>query len=425
MSSETLLSEVLKELAQTLLTDTPSQAILDGLVARIVHVLPVTSAGVTLIVPGEDPEYVAASDAAALQYERLQTELREGPCLAAYASGEAISVPDLRTETRFPTFCSRALAIGLGAVFTLPLHNGNERFGSLDLYRETAGDLTGEDLAAARTLADVTSVYLVNAKMRHDMQELGRTQSDFVSQISHELRSPLTAVLGYVELLIDGAGGEQGGENQRMLHVIERNSRQLLNLIEDLLTMSQVEAKSERLRLEPVDLCEIVDCVRETTALSVVAAGLALTVDMARPTRVTGDRDQLERAVLNLVSNAVKFTPSGGRIEIHGRAVGSDVTLSVRDTGTGIPIAEQHRLFTRFFRTDRSRERQVPGTGLGLYIVNHIVLLHGGAMQVDSSPRGSTFTMVLPINGPQSVRHVTDVGAISDRAVGLAQVAGV
>jgi signal transduction histidine kinase len=424
MSSEALLSEVLKEFAQTLLTDAPSQAILEGLVERIVHVLPITSAGVTLIVPGEDPEYVAASDSAALRYERLQTELREGPCLAAYASGEAVAVPDLRSETRFPTFCQRALAAGLRAVFTLPLHNGNERFGALDLYRETPGDLSADALDAARTLADVTSVYLVNAKTRHEMQELGRAQNDFVSKISHELRSPLTGILGYVELLIDEVAAEPDTESRRMLTVIDRNSRQLLKLIENLLTMSRVEADADELVLGPVDLEALVDRVRETTAPSVAAAGLDLTVELDRPARLTGDGEELERAVLNLVSNAVKFTPAGGLIEIVSRVAGDDISLAVHDTGIGIPVAEQHRLFTRFFRTERSRERHVPGTGLGLYIVNHIVLMHGGAMQVTSTPGGSTFTMVLPIAGPHvDVADVTDVGARSDRALAAAHAA--
>jgi signal transduction histidine kinase len=400
MPSEKLLSQVLKEFAQTLLTDVPTQAILDGLVERIVNVLPITSAGVTLIVPGEDPEYIAASDPAALRYERLQTELSEGPCLAAYRSGEAVAVPDLREETRFPTFCSRALAAGLRAVFTFPLHNGSERFGALDLYRETPGALDEDAIDAARTLADVTSVYLLNAKTRHEMQELERAQNDFVSKVSHELRSPLTAVLGYVELLIDGAPGPQNDEQRHMLCVVERNSQQLLVLIEDLLTMTRIDAGGEHLEIAAVDLCELLGHVRETTAPAMEKADLHLVVDVGTDVSVQGDREQLERAVLNLVSNAVKYTPSGGRIEITTRTQGDDVAVSVRDNGPGIPIDEQHQLFTRFFRTRRSKDQQVPGTGLGLYIVDHIIQMHTGVMKVASSPLGSTFTMVLPISGP-------------------------
>jgi signal transduction histidine kinase len=354
-------------------------------------------------VPGGDPEYIAASDPAALRYERLQTQLREGPCLTAYESGEAVAVPDLRLETRFPTFCDRALSAGLRAVFTFPLHNGDERFGALDLYRETPGALSPTAVDAARTLADVTSVYLVNAKTRHDMQELGNAQNDFVSKISHELRSPLTAVLGYVELLIDGAPGPHNEEQLRMLGVILRNSRQLLGLIEDLLTMSRIDAQEDDLNIGTVDLRDVIAQVQDTTAPAIANAELDLIVDLGPDVRLVGDQEKLERAVLNLVSNAVKFTMPGGRIEILTRTTGDDVAISVRDTGSGIPIAEQDRLFTRFFRGHQSKERQVQGTGLGLFIVNHIVQSHRGAMQVTSSPNGSTFTMVLPRRGPTEV----------------------
>ncbi|MDQ1381599.1 MAG: hypothetical protein QOJ71_2318 [Actinomycetota bacterium] len=400
MPSEQKLSEILKEFAHTLLTDTPTQAILDNLADGIVEALPVTSAGVTLIVPGKSPEYLAASDAAALRYEQLQTELAEGPGLDAFRSGEAVFVADLRRETRFPTFRARALAAGLRAVFTFPLHNGDERFGALDLYRETPGALSSQAVAAAQTLADVTSVYLSDARKRYELQELGRAQADFVSRLSHELRSPLTSVLGYVELLSDGASGELNEEQGRVLGIVHRNSRRLLGMIEDLLTMSSVEAGTCELVMTDVDVGELVERVRDTMAPIVARSELELCVDLARGTVLNGDRDQLERALLNLVSNAVKFTMPGGHVEITTRSEGDDIALSVRDTGTGIPTEEQRHLFTRFFRTMRSKENQVPGTGLGLYIVDHIVGLHGGRMRVASSPRGSTFTMVLPMRGP-------------------------
>src|ERR1700729_3318370 len=142
------LSDVLSEFARTMVTDFPIQGILDHLVTRIVDVLPVTAAGVTLIDPGLEPQYVAASDASALRYEMLQTELGEGPCLAAYRSDEAISVPDLRIEDRFPRFAPRALESGLTAVFTFPLRHQDLRLGALDLYRDTAGPLSPASMIA-------------------------------------------------------------------------------------------------------------------------------------------------------------------------------------------------------------------------------------------------------------------------------------
>ena len=158
------LSNVLSEFARTLLTDFPIQAILDHLVLRIVDVLPVSAAGVTLIEPGVSPRYIAASDASALRFERLQTELGEGPCLEAYTTGVPISVPDLADDDRFPGFASRAMEAGLVAVFTFPLHHGGRGLGALDLYRDSAGPLDAAAMVAAQTLADVASAYLLNAQ---------------------------------------------------------------------------------------------------------------------------------------------------------------------------------------------------------------------------------------------------------------------
>jgi diguanylate cyclase (GGDEF)-like protein len=163
------LSDVLSEFARTMVTEFPIQGILDHLVKRIVDIMPITGVGVTLISAGLDPRYVAASDAAALRYEKLQTELGEGPCLAAF--GGAISVPDLRLDDRFPTFSPRAVESGLAAVFTFPLRHKHLQLGALDLYRDTPGPLSLESMTAAQTLADVAAAYLINAQARSDLQD--------------------------------------------------------------------------------------------------------------------------------------------------------------------------------------------------------------------------------------------------------------
>ena len=165
------LADVLSEFARTMVTDFPIQRILDHLVERIVDIMPITGAGVTLISETLDPQYVAASNASALRYEKLQTELAEGPCLAAYHTGEAVSVPDLNDDPRFPVFGPRALTAGLTAVFTFPLRHDDRPLGALDLYRATPGPLTPESMSAAQTLADVASAYLINARARSDLQD--------------------------------------------------------------------------------------------------------------------------------------------------------------------------------------------------------------------------------------------------------------
>jgi diguanylate cyclase (GGDEF)-like protein len=169
VASERQLSAVLSEFALTMVTNFPVQRILERLVGRIAEMLPITGAGVTLISPTTQPRYVAASDEAALRYERLQTELGEGPCLAAYRTGEAVTVADLRREDRFSRFGPRAVEAGLVAVFAFPLRHEDRQLGALDLYRETPGGLSDDDMKAAQTLADVASAYLINAQARLDL----------------------------------------------------------------------------------------------------------------------------------------------------------------------------------------------------------------------------------------------------------------
>ena len=211
MVHEDKLSAVLSEFARTLATDFPIQGILDHLVERIVEVLPVTAAGVTLISAGMAPRYIAASDESALRYEQLQTEIGEGPCLSAYESGEPVAVPDLGDDDRFPRFGPAAVAAGLAAVFTFPLRHGDGRLGALDLYRDTPGELDPHDMDAAQTLADVAAAYLLNAQAREE----ARAASD---RFRHNaLHDPLTGLPNRLLL------------QQRLEHAAQRAKRSHTN----------------------------------------------------------------------------------------------------------------------------------------------------------------------------------------------------
>ena len=211
MVNEDKLSSVLSEFARTLITDFPIQGILDHLVERIVEVLPVTSTGVTLISPGMAPRYIAASDESALRFERLQTDIGQGPCLVAYTSGEAVSIPDLGADDRFPRFAPAALAAGLAAVFTFPLRHGDGRLGALDLYRDTPGELDPHDMDAAQTMADVAAAYLLNAQAR---DEARATSERFHHDALHD---PLTGLANRVLL------------QERLEHASERRKRSHTN----------------------------------------------------------------------------------------------------------------------------------------------------------------------------------------------------
>ncbi len=211
VAQEDKLSAVLSEFARTLATDFPIQRILDHLVERIVEVLPVSAAGVTLISAGRTPRYIAASDASALRYEQLQTQVRQGPCLTVYDTGEAVSVPDLNLDDRFPRFTPPALAAGLAAVFTFPMRHGTGRLGALDLYRDVPGALDPHDMEAAQTLADVAAAYLLNAQAR---EEARATATRFHHIALHD---PLTGLPN--RLLLE----------QRLEHAARRASRSKTN----------------------------------------------------------------------------------------------------------------------------------------------------------------------------------------------------
>jgi len=215
---ERQLSDILSEFARTLATDFPIQGILDHLVDRIVETMPITGAGVTLASETVSPHYVAASDGRALAYVKLQTALNEGPCVVAYRTGEAVVIPDLREDDQFPLFGPQAREAGLGAVFTFPLCQEGMRLGALDLYRDTPGSLSDEDIVIAETLADVASAYLVNAQVRADLLESSIHANDLalhdaltglpnrpllLARIEHALRSSLRSGRVVAVLFID------------------------------------------------------------------------------------------------------------------------------------------------------------------------------------------------------------------------------
>ena len=230
------------------------------------------------------------------------------------------------------------------------------------------------------------------------LTRLDRDKNDFVSSVSHELRTPVTSMLGYLELLSDGEAGPVSAPQERMLEIVRRNSRRLLSRIEDLLTVSGLEAMKMRLVLAPVSVPALIESVVAVMSPTLSGRDLSVTVDVADDaTTVTADAEQLDRVLINLLSNAIKFTPDGGRVSITARRVGESLELVVADTGIGVPPDELPRVFERFFRSSNAQDMAVPGTGLGLVIVKGIVELHGGDVTLRSTPGlGTEVTVTLP-----------------------------
>jgi len=236
----------------------------------------------------------------------------------------------------------------------------------------------------------------------HDVTELRRLENlrrEFVSNVSHELKTPLTAIQACTETLLAGAIDEPEHCRQFVAR-IEEHAERLHALILDLLRLARIESTTDVFDLQPVALAEVVDhCVDEHRPLA-EAKKISLAIEPPpEPLRVRADEEGLHTILSNLVDNAVKYTPTGGRVSLRWRAEGKNAVIAVEDTGPGIAEEHQGRIFERFYRVDKARSRELGGTGLGLSIVKHLVHVFGGTVEVRSQPgHGSTFTVRLPLD---------------------------
>ncbi len=267
----------------------------------------------------------------------------------------------------------------------------------LETQRE--GLLLKERLARAEAETAQTLLTEQNERLR----ELDRLKDEFVSLVSHELRTPLTSISGYLELLLDGEAGELTEEQRRLLRIVDRNSGRLLHLVGDLLFLAQVDSGKLTVDLAEVELDGLVaECVE---AAQPVAADkrVQLTSDVTPVPVTVGDRSRLAQLLDNLISNAIKFTPEGGRVELRLVPENGNAVLEIADTGIGIPLEEQDKLFERFFRSSTATEHAIQGTGLGLSIARAIVERHDGTIGLDSAPgTGTTVRVSIPLRSPSS-----------------------
>jgi PAS domain S-box-containing protein len=231
------------------------------------------------------------------------------------------------------------------------------------------------------------------------LRSLDRLKDEFVALVSHELRTPLTSIRGYLELVLDDAD-KLATEHQEFLQIVDRNVDRLLHLVSDLLLVAQVDAGKLTFEWTEVDLASLVgECVQAARpAAEGAGVELAFRATSAQP--ITGDRSRIGQLLDNLISNAIKFTPAGGRVDVAVDWSVDGAVIEVRDTGYGIAAEDQTQLFERFFRTPSASDMAIAGTGLGLSIAKAIVDAHGGAISVESAKgTGTTFRVVLPL-GP-------------------------
>ncbi len=234
------------------------------------------------------------------------------------------------------------------------------------------------------------------------LAEVDRAREEFVATTSHELRTPVTSILGYIELIHDSEV-RLDSETLAFLDSMRRNAERLRGLSENLLVLSSwdTEKRNQRAATDPApdtDLVTVAERVRATMAPLAWKQQVQLAFELpSRPLSVAGSAEQLERAVLNLVSNAVKYTPEGGQVTCTLKRKDNEAVVVVRDTGIGMAQEDVNRLFTRFFRATSAREHSIPGVGLGLSIVHTIITEYGGRINVSSTlHEGTTFVVHLP-----------------------------
>ena len=246
----------------------------------------------------------------------------------------------------------------------------------------------------------------------HDITQLKQTDEirrDFVANVSHELRTPLSILRGYIETLRDNLRTSPV-ELARILEVMERHSRRLNALVDDLLTLAQLESTNPNLQLSEVRIGEVFAAIVRDWAKKFGEKKLGVDIDLAPnlPT-LRADETRLQEILYNLLDNALKYSRPGDRIRLQARKSGAEMALSVSDTGIGISEQDLPRIFERFYRTDKARSREMGGTGLGLSIVKHIAQMHGGRVEAESQlGQGTTIRVLLPMEIPSKTDGVTE-----------------
>lgn len=319
--------------------------------------------------------------------ERILRINRAAEQLLGIRSGQVLGrrLQEVVRKADLQRFVARTLASRAPVEADLTLHDQQERFLQAHGTLLRGGD--GQDLGALIVLNDVTR-----------LRRLENLRRDFVANVSHELKTPITAIKGCVETLLDGAAADPEA-GRRFLEIIARQGERLNAIIDDLLTLSRIEqdADQQEIPLQTAPLRGVLEAALQSCSVTAAARSITLELECPEPLPAAISPPLLEQALVNLIDNAIKYSDQGGRVQVSAGRSGEETRIAVRDWGCGIPREHLPRLFERFYRVDKARSRKVGGTGLGLAIVKHIVQAHRGRVTVESNPgSGSLFTIVLP-----------------------------
>src|SRR5215472_15427411 len=326
-----------------------------------------------------------------------------------------MQIPDVFADPEFLNH-ETANTVGFRAIIGTPLLKDGEPIGFMSLHKETVGPFTAKQVQLFESFADQAVIAIENTRLFEQLQtrtsELAKTVEDleiasqhknqFVANMSHELRTPLAAILGYAELIQEGFYEPQGPKSLDALTRIRSNGKYFLEPITTVLDIAKIESGQFTLNITEYAIESVVETVRSATESLAQNKKLTLTTSVAKRMPLgLGDEQRLTQVLLNLVGNALKFTDAG-EVRIVAMPANGGFSVSVTDTGPGIPPAEQTRIFEEFHQVDDSNTKAKGGTGLGLAIAKQIVQMHGGRIWVESTlGKGSTFQVELPIR-PQN-----------------------
>jgi signal transduction histidine kinase/CheY-like chemotaxis protein len=334
----------------------------------------------------------------------IPIELDETFIGRAASAGEVRQAPELASEPADPHL-DALRRHGWRSIVAVPLRRGDDVIGILTVRRKTPGAFADEGLRLLETLAGQSATAIHNAglfrELEHKSRELevaSRHKSEFLASMSHELRTPLNAVIGFSDVLLDRMFGELTERQEEYVRDIGDSGRHLLELINEILDLSKIEAGRMDVELAPVSLPDLLEhsvaMVRERAARQGVSLALDVAPEVAN---VHADELKLKQVVLNLLTNAIKFTPASGSVEMTAAVDGDMAVVTVRDTGSGIPETEHEAIFEAFQRGGRGARETTEGTGLGLTLSRRIVDMHGGRLWMESRVgEGSTFAFSVP-----------------------------
>lgn len=318
--------------------------------------------------------------------------------------------------------------MGVASTIVAPMIARGRIIGTISYTSATSGRHYDEsDLEFAQEVANRLALAMDHANAFNEVQKLNRAKDDFLATLSHEMRTPLNVIMGYSELLRSGWHAMSLGEIQSSLETIYRNSQAQLHIVDDLLNVSSMVLGKVRLSLSRFSISELVQQCVDSLLVMVKAKDLKVSLDFNdAPPVVTSDQSRVRQIVMNLLTNAIKYTPAGGRIDVFVGAKGSNYTINVKDTGEGIASEFLPYVFDRFSQENSSITRSHSGLGLGLAVVRSLVELHGGLVRVDSEgrDRGSKFTVTLPIGEALDTERTAEASDLATSTVESGQLKG-